>query len=154
MYHVVRSYVCICKVLWLSPFYHFGNGYVESLSWLLKTQTGIGTQLSRSRPVPQIRSYIDSLKEGKCWYVGYACGTRLVQLYLPRLIHTPPVLQSHQSLPPQAFCSFAYVPFIHNIHCLSWDQVTGFVLYIVSIVYYYVAGPTFLLWGGCEWYSE
>ena len=48
---VLTSVPCCQALYGLSPYYQFGNGYMERLNWRLKTHSGVGTQLSRSRPV-------------------------------------------------------------------------------------------------------
>ena len=107
---LVLTLVQYCQALILSPYYQFGNGYMERLSWWLKTHTGVGTQLEL-QTCAMIHSSTDS-ERGQVCQVGCARGTRLVQG--PWLLHTGPVLPSVLTTPLMSleglelfcFCAF------------------------------------------------
>ena len=129
---VLTSVPC-CQALYrLSPYYQFGNGYMEILSWWLKTHSGVGTQLSSSRPMLW---YTPPLTlRGQVCQVGCARGTRLVQG--PWLLHTGPVLPSALTTPLTSleglvlFCFCAFYP----TAAAAWAEAECLALYCFHCV--------------------
>lgn len=133
-----------CQALYrLSPYYQFGNGYLERLNWWLKTHhSGVGTQLSSSRPMlwytPPLTLREGSMPGGLC--SGDEAGSGPMA---PPHWSCSPASPDHSPHVPWRACALLLLCLLsHNSRCLSWDSVW---FCTVSIVYWYGAGPTSLL---------
>lgn len=120
---VLTSVPC-CQALYrLSPYYQFGNGYMERVSWWLKTHSGVGNWAFQLQTYAMIHSSTDSERGqyarwavlgGLGWSRAHGSSTLVLFSRQPWPLSSRPL----KGLGSLLLCLLS-----HNSRCLSWDSV-------------------------------